>query len=163
MRVSPDRLLLDEMFSPRIAALLGEAGIDCTSVATEPILRTQDDAAVADAALVQRRILVTNNVVDFEGLSIDAPCARSNSAIGAFDSRFEKQEGLHRCLAATRGRHPRAAMLSRVTRRASFPMTGSPTFSAGSFTAPLSGTNATRVSSELKNVPASRFRCCLGR
>ena len=78
MRVSPDRLLLDEMFSPRIAALLGEAGIDCTSVATEPILRTQDDAAVADAALVQRRILVTNNVVDFElirrrRLALDQP------------------------------------------------------------------------------------------
>lgn len=66
MTDSPDALLLDEMFSPRIAALLGEVGIDCASVAADATLRTQDDAAVVDAALAQGRILVTNNVADFE-------------------------------------------------------------------------------------------------
>ncbi len=66
MKSTPDRLLLDEMFSPQIAVLLAEDGIDCGSVAADPSLRTSDDTAVADAALAQRRVLVTNNVVDFE-------------------------------------------------------------------------------------------------
>lgn len=95
MRASPDRLLLDEMFSPQIAVLLGEAGIECTSVATEPDLRTQDDAAVANAALVQRRILVTNNVVDFERirrqrLALDQPVP---GLIYTDDSTFPRTRG----------------------------------------------------------------------
>lgn len=68
MTDSPDALLLDEMFSPRIAVLLAEVGIDCTCVSTDATLRTEGDPAIFDAALAQRRTLVTNNVADFETL-----------------------------------------------------------------------------------------------
>jgi hypothetical protein len=71
MRKSPDRLLLDEMFSPQIAALLFESGIDCLSVASDPTLRAQDDVALADAAVTQGRTLVTTNVVDVERIRRD--------------------------------------------------------------------------------------------
>lgn len=64
----PDRLLLDEMFSPRIGQLLGQDGIDCVCVAADRTLTAQDDTTVLDAALQQGRVLVTNNVVDFEPL-----------------------------------------------------------------------------------------------
>lgn len=65
MSGDPDPLLLDEMFTPQIGQLLRERGIDCACVADDPVLVAQDDGSVLDAALVQRRVLVTNNVVDF--------------------------------------------------------------------------------------------------
>lgn len=64
----PDRLSLDEMFAPRIADLLRRRGIDCTCVAEDQILCAQDDETVLVAALEQGRVLVTNNVIDFEPL-----------------------------------------------------------------------------------------------
>jgi hypothetical protein len=64
----PDSLLLDEMFSPVIATTLVERGIDCAAVAAEPLLRSLDDRDVIEAALEGGRILVTNNVGDFERL-----------------------------------------------------------------------------------------------
>lgn len=64
----PDLLLLDEMFSPVIAAALVERGIDCVAVAGRPLLRALDDREVIEAALSEGRILVTNNVGDFERL-----------------------------------------------------------------------------------------------
>lgn len=65
---SPDALLLDEMFSPRIAERLRALGVDCIAVAEDPVLASQDDIAVLEAALAGGRVLVTNNVVDFERL-----------------------------------------------------------------------------------------------
>lgn len=65
---SPDRLLLDEMFSPRIAEILARHGIDCVCVADDPRLCAQDDETVLSVAVEQGRVLVTNNVVDFERL-----------------------------------------------------------------------------------------------
>lgn len=62
------RLLLDEMFHPRIASELTARGHDCLAVAAEPDLRESDDADLLAYALEQRRTLVTNNVVDFERL-----------------------------------------------------------------------------------------------
>jgi hypothetical protein len=62
----PDTLLLDEMFSPTIADILRERGIDCQGVAARPLLRSRDDPEVLEAAVREARILVTNNVVDFE-------------------------------------------------------------------------------------------------
>jgi hypothetical protein len=62
----PDTLLLDEMFSPLIASSLVQRGIDCQAVAARPALRSLDDHDVLEAALSEARILVTNNVVDFE-------------------------------------------------------------------------------------------------
>ena len=65
---APDALLLDEMFSPRIAERLRALGVDCVAVAEDVALSSQDDAVILDAALAAGRVLVTNNVVDFERL-----------------------------------------------------------------------------------------------
>jgi hypothetical protein len=64
----PDALLLDEMFSPAIAAELTRRGIECRAVAADPLLRAHEDLAVLEAALSEGRVLVTNNVPDFESL-----------------------------------------------------------------------------------------------
>ncbi len=62
----PDALLLDEMFSPVIADRLVALGIDCDAVAARPALRALDDSDILDAAVAEGRIVVTNNVMDFE-------------------------------------------------------------------------------------------------
>src|SRR5262245_48003602 len=62
----PRAVLLDEMLSPRIAALLHEQGIECRAVAGDPVLCSIDDNAVLAAAPAESRILVTNSVVHFE-------------------------------------------------------------------------------------------------
>jgi hypothetical protein len=72
----PDALLLDEMFSPRIAALLVAQHVDCAVVAEDELLRASDDETVLLAALDQQRVLVTNNFVDFQ------PLRRTCSAAG---------------------------------------------------------------------------------
>ena len=64
----PDALLLDEMFSPRIADELALVGIDCRAVVADPVLRAQSDLEVFDSAVRDDRVLVTNNVPDFESL-----------------------------------------------------------------------------------------------
>ncbi len=68
VELPPDRLMLDEMFSPRIGQLLARDGLDCVCVAEDRLLCAQDDAAILTAALEQGRVLVTNNVIDFERL-----------------------------------------------------------------------------------------------
>jgi predicted nuclease of predicted toxin-antitoxin system len=67
-QATPDALLLDEMFSPRLAEQLRTRGIDCIAVADDAVLSSQDDQLVLEAALATGRVLVTNNVVDFEPL-----------------------------------------------------------------------------------------------
>lgn len=64
----PDPLLLDEMFSHRVAQQLRSVGIGCIAVVEDRVLSSQDDAVVLEAALASGRTLVTNNVVDFERL-----------------------------------------------------------------------------------------------
>lgn len=64
----PDALLLDEMFSPRIADELALVGIDCRAVVSDPVLRAQSDLEIFDSAVRDARVLVTNNVPDFEFL-----------------------------------------------------------------------------------------------
>lgn len=64
----PDALLLDEMFSPAIAADLASCGIDCRAVVADPVLRALSDLEIFQAALAEGRVLVTNNVPDFESL-----------------------------------------------------------------------------------------------
>ncbi len=63
-----DRLLLDEMLSPRIAELLTSRGVDALSVAANPQLCGASDVEVLTRAVDERRVLVTNNVRDFESL-----------------------------------------------------------------------------------------------
>jgi predicted nuclease of predicted toxin-antitoxin system len=64
----PDALLLDEMFSPQIAAELARRGIDCRAVVADPVLRAQSDLEIFDSAVRDDRVLVTDNVPDFESL-----------------------------------------------------------------------------------------------
>jgi hypothetical protein len=64
----PDALLLDEMFSPAIAAGLTSRGVDCRAVAADALLRALSDLEIFDAALLENRVIVTNNVADFESL-----------------------------------------------------------------------------------------------
>ena len=64
----PDALLLDEMFSAVIAADLTARGIDCRAVVADPVLRALADLEIFQAALAEGRVLVTNNVPDFESL-----------------------------------------------------------------------------------------------
>lgn len=60
--------MLDEMFSPQIGNLLRRSGIDCVCVVEDKLLRSQDDETLLAAALEQDRVLVTNNIIDFEPL-----------------------------------------------------------------------------------------------
>ena len=62
------RLLLDEMFSPEIAAELVKRGHDAVAVAAEPGLVGLADDQVLEWATEQGRCLVTENVKDFEVL-----------------------------------------------------------------------------------------------
>lgn len=68
MTAVPDALLLDEMFSSAIAADLTTRGIDCRAVAADPVLRALSDLEIFQAALAEERVVVTNNVPDFESL-----------------------------------------------------------------------------------------------
>jgi Domain of unknown function (DUF5615) len=72
----PDALLLDEMLSPRIADGLALRGIDCRAVVADPVLRAQSDLEIFDSAVRDNRVLVTNNVPDFESLR------RAREAVG---------------------------------------------------------------------------------
>lgn len=72
----PDALLLDEMFSPRIADELAARGIDCRAVAADAMLRALSDLEIFEAALLDGRVIVTNNVPDFESLR------RARDAVG---------------------------------------------------------------------------------
>jgi len=64
----PDALLLDEMLSPAIAADLDSRGVDCRAVAADPVLRAHSDLEILETAMRENRVLVTNNVADFESL-----------------------------------------------------------------------------------------------
>jgi Domain of unknown function (DUF5615) len=64
----PDALLLDEMFSPAIAGGLVTRGIDCRAVVADVVLRALSDLEIFEAALLEGRVIVTNNVPDFESL-----------------------------------------------------------------------------------------------
>lgn len=88
----PDALLLDEMFSPAIAQFLVARGIDCQAVAARPLLRSLDDQDVIEVALDEGRILVTNNVVDFEILRRRREADRRTvpSFIYTSDERFPR-------------------------------------------------------------------------
>ena len=88
----PDSLLLDEMFSPAIAAELTARGVDCRAVVSDVSLRAQEDLAILEAALIENRILVTNNVPDFESLrrAWDAAGRTIPGLIYTHDSTFPR-------------------------------------------------------------------------
>jgi predicted nuclease of predicted toxin-antitoxin system len=62
----PVRLLLDEMFSPVIAAALRDLGHDVIAIAEQPALRAMTDEEVFARAAAQGQWLLTENVKDFQ-------------------------------------------------------------------------------------------------
>jgi hypothetical protein len=62
------RLLLDEMFSPQIAAELVRRGHDVVAVAADPSLAGLPDEQILGWATSQGRCLVSENVKDYEVL-----------------------------------------------------------------------------------------------
>ncbi len=63
------RALVDEQLSPRIAALLREAGHDVVAVAERADLVGSSDAALLEVAISEERAVITNNVKDFRPLA----------------------------------------------------------------------------------------------
>jgi predicted nuclease of predicted toxin-antitoxin system len=66
------RLLLDEMFSPALAAELSKLGHDVTAVADQPDLRSKSDEEIFAWASTQQRWLLTENVKDFRLIMLRA-------------------------------------------------------------------------------------------
>jgi len=65
-------LLLDEMFSPAIAAELSKLGHDVIAVADRPDLRSKSDEEILAWASTQTRWLLTENVKDFRPIMLRA-------------------------------------------------------------------------------------------
>ena len=65
-------LLLDEMFSPAIAAELSKLGHDVIAVADRPDLRSKSDGDIFAWASTQKRWLLTENVKDFRPIMLRA-------------------------------------------------------------------------------------------
>jgi hypothetical protein len=54
--------------SPAIADGLAARGIDCRAVVADALLRALSDLEIFETALLEGRVIVTNNVPDFESL-----------------------------------------------------------------------------------------------
>jgi len=65
-QLPPARLVLDEMFSPAIAAALRDLGHDVAAIAEQPALRAMTDEEVFARAAAQGQWLLTENVKDFQ-------------------------------------------------------------------------------------------------
>lgn len=69
------KLLIDEMWAPRLAEELRRRGHDVVAVAERPQLRGETDAVVLAVALAEGRAVFTDNISDFVPLiqaAIDA-------------------------------------------------------------------------------------------
>ena len=62
------KLLLDEMFSPAIAAELRSRGHDVVAIKEHPELQAKSDPDVVSLARAEQRAIVTNNVRDLRPL-----------------------------------------------------------------------------------------------
>ncbi|GII80657.1 hypothetical protein Sru01_56390 [Sphaerisporangium rufum] len=116
------RLLLDEMFSPALAAELQARGYDVTALAQCPGGPGTPDDAVLDLAIGQERCLLTENVRDFEILRTQRldqgrPCAgllysaahrfpRTKPAMGRLVNALEER--------LSSGRLPRPGQIDRL-------------------------------------------------
>ena len=64
--MTPARLLLDEMLSPKIGTGLEDRGHDVEAVTQRPdLLALHDDEPILAAATAEGRIMVTTNIGDF--------------------------------------------------------------------------------------------------
>jgi len=66
------RLLLDEMLSPAIAGELRARGYDVEAIKEHAEWRAYDDPQVLDLARLERRAIVTDNLVDMRPLHYEA-------------------------------------------------------------------------------------------
>ena len=65
-----EALVLDEMFSHKLAENLRRRGFDVIAVADDPQLRAKTDAELCDWAAQEDRRIVTENVKDFRPLAV---------------------------------------------------------------------------------------------
>jgi hypothetical protein len=96
------RLLLDEMYPPRLAAALTEIGIDARTVAEER-LGGSPDADVFAAACGSDRAVLTENVADFTRLAAGIVTAGDHhcGVLIAPSTRFSRRPaGLGRLISA---------------------------------------------------------------
>ncbi len=100
------RLLLDEQYSPEIAAQLRRAGNDVTAVKGDSELEGMNDDPLLRQAAAQGRALLTNNVRDFAPLAglwaaggeehlgliftSDESLPRSRNTIGAYTKKLRE-------------------------------------------------------------------------
>ncbi|MDQ2874298.1 MAG: DUF5615 family PIN-like protein [Actinomycetota bacterium] len=82
----PGRLLLDEMFSPVIAAALRDLGHDVAAIAEQPALRAMNDEDVFAFAAARGQWLLTENVKDFQPILQQALQAGTPTACLLFTS-----------------------------------------------------------------------------
>jgi uncharacterized protein with PIN domain len=86
------KLLLDEMYSPRLAEALRVAGIDASTVAELGLAGVADPEILA-AAIAEQRTLLTENVADFTRISAEHLLAGRHhpGVLIALSSRFSRR------------------------------------------------------------------------
>jgi predicted nuclease of predicted toxin-antitoxin system len=82
----PIQLLLDEMFSPRIAEALRERGYEVTALVEGPEMRAMPDEEVFAWAAARQCWLLTENVKDFQPIKLRALQANAPTAGPLFTS-----------------------------------------------------------------------------
>jgi len=65
------KALLDEQFSPQIARLLRERGLDVEAVAERGDLPEASDSEVIEVAAHEQRAIVTNDIKDFRPIAAE--------------------------------------------------------------------------------------------
>jgi hypothetical protein len=65
------KVLLDEHFSPAVASLLRERGLDAEGVVERSDLIEKPDSEVLDSASREGRAVVTNNIKDFRPIAAE--------------------------------------------------------------------------------------------
>ncbi|MHB8692008.1 MAG: DUF5615 family PIN-like protein [Solirubrobacteraceae bacterium] len=76
------KLLLDGMFSPRIAAELRSRGHDAVAIKEHPDWHATSDPDVVSLAGAERRAIVTNNIRDFRPLHAELVAAAGEGHAG---------------------------------------------------------------------------------
>ena len=87
------RLLIDDCYSREVARLLSDSfGHDAVSAGDDPGLRGLPDKKLFDQARAQGRVLVTENVVDFGPLAMEAQARgeRHHGLVFTSEERFPR-------------------------------------------------------------------------
>jgi predicted nuclease of predicted toxin-antitoxin system len=95
------RLLLDEMYPPRLAEALRAANVDATTAA-ELGLAGRSDPDVFATAVADRYVLLSENVADFARIAADQLTAGHHhpGVLIALSSRFSRRPAGHGALVA---------------------------------------------------------------